>query len=104
MTKTVWHFEFRLLRFHWYLGIVIWYSRLICNHIVLRLGPPKVRIEKNAPYQDLTRRILCLVDKTNNLQHFIQVFRSENIADIAQGAAEYTGNAFNLDHKGTITR
>ena len=44
------------------------------------------------------------MDKPNNFQNFIQTLRSENIADIAQGAAEYPGNAFDLDHKCAIVR
>ena len=102
MTKTVWNLEFRLLRFDWYLGFVIWYFRLICNAIILSLGPPMVLLETNAPYLGLPRRIRCLVDIIYNFQHFSQIFRSENITDIAQGAAEYTGNAFDLDHKSPI--
>ncbi len=77
----------------------------IIQRRILSLEPPKVRLESNFPYLDsLPRRILCLVDKSYNFQNFIQTFRSENIADIAQGAAEYTGNAFDLDHKSAIAR
>ena len=42
--------------------------------------------------------------KSNNFKNFIQAFRSENITDIAQGAAENPGDAFDLDHKGAVTR
>ena len=75
------------------------------NYENFKSWAPKVRLESKFPYLDaLPRGILCLVDISYNFQHFSQIFRSEDVTDIAQGAAEYTGNAFDLDHKSTIAR
>ena len=52
----------------------------------------------------LVRFIICLMNKPNNFQNLIQTFRSENITDIAQSAAENPGNAFDLGHKAAIMR
>ena len=45
-----------------------------------------------------------LVNETRNFQNLIQAWRSENIPDITQGAAENAGDAFYLDHQAAVTR
>jgi hypothetical protein len=69
-----------------------------------RKGYNRIHSSSNLFVTGLVRLIICLVNKPNNFQNFIQAFRSENITYIAQGAAENSGDAFDLDYQGAITR